>query len=103
MTDRNPNALGAVPLVTPPVPGGNVKTTRTLLAAPLLVVLAFWFAVLFAAYSMYAEINAVSIVALMICAASVAGAMFLLFQMNNPFTGIMAIPRVDLLAMLPPL
>ena len=47
---------------------------NNLLPPPLLVVLAFWFAVLFAAYSMYAEINAVSIVALMICAASVAAA-----------------------------
>ena len=70
---------------------------------PLLMVLAFWFAVLFAAYSMYAEINAVTLVAFTVCAASVAGAMFLLFQMNNPFTGLMAIPRIDLLAILPPL
>lgn len=76
---------------------------NALLPPPLLIVLAFWFAVLFAAYTMYAEINAVSIIALTICAASVAGAMFLMFQMNNPFTGIMAIPRVDLVAMLPAL
>jgi hypothetical protein len=76
---------------------------NNLLPPPLLVVLAFWFAVLFAAYSMYAELNAVSIVALTICAASVAGAMFLLFQMNNPFSGIMGIPRIDFVALLPPL
>lgn len=76
---------------------------NTLLPPPLLVVLAFWFAVLFAAYSMYAEINAVSIIALTVCAASVAGAMFLLFQMNNPFSGLMGIPRIDFVALLPPL
>jgi hypothetical protein len=69
----------------------------------LLAVLAFWFAVLFAAYSMYAEINAVSLVALTICAASVAGAMFLLFQMNSPFSGLMSIPKIDFAALLPPL
>jgi hypothetical protein len=74
-----------------------------LLPPPLLIVLAFWFAALFAAYSMYAEINVVTISALFICAASVAGAMFLLFQMNNPFSGIMAIPRIDFVALLPPL
>lgn len=76
---------------------------NNLLSPPLLVVLAFWFAMLFAAYSMHAEINTVSVGALTICAASIAGAMFLLFQMSNPFSGVMAIPRVDLLAMLPPL
>lgn len=76
---------------------------NTLLPPPLLIVLAFWFAALFAAYSMYAEINAVSIIALTICAASVSGAMFLLFQMNNPFSGLMGIPRVDFVALLPPL
>ena len=76
---------------------------NNLLPLPLLVVLAFWFAVLFAAYSMHAEINTVSVGALTICAASIAGAMFLLFQMSNPFSGVMAIPRVDLLGMLPPL
>jgi hypothetical protein len=65
--------------------------------------LAFWFAILFAAYSMYAEINAVSIAALAVCAASVAGAMFLVFQMNNPFSGLMGIPRIDFVALLPPL
>ncbi|HWK01731.1 MAG TPA: hypothetical protein VNR41_13590 [Xanthobacteraceae bacterium] len=76
---------------------------NTLLPIPLLAVLAFWFAVLFAAYSMYAEINAVSLVALTICAASVAGAMFLLFQMNSPFSGLMSIPKIDFAALLPPL
>lgn len=76
---------------------------NNLLPPPLLIVLAFWFAVLFAAYSMYAEINVVSVLALTICAASVAGAMFLLFQMNNPFSGLMGIPRVDFVALLPPL
>jgi len=76
---------------------------NSLLPPPLLVVLAFWFAVLFAAYTMYAEINAVSLIALTVCAASVAGAMFLLFQMNNPFSGLMSIPRVDFVALLPAL
>ncbi len=76
---------------------------NNLLPLPLLVVLAVWFAVMFAAYSMYAEINLVSIVALTICAASIAGAMFLLFQMNNPFSGLMAIPRIDFAALLPSL
>ena len=74
-----------------------------LLPPPLLVVLAFWFAMLFAAYTMYAELNIITLIALSICAASVAGAMFLLFQMNNPFSGLMAIPRVDFVAMLPAL
>lgn len=76
---------------------------NNLLPPPLLVVLAFWFAMLFAAYGMHAEINTVSAGALTICAASIAGAMFLLFQMSNPFSGVMAIPRVNLLGMLPPL
>jgi len=29
--------------------------------------------------------------------------MFLLFQMNNPFSGLMSIPRVDFVALLPAL
>jgi hypothetical protein len=29
--------------------------------------------------------------------------MFLVFQMNNPFSGWMGIPRIDFVALLPPL
>jgi uncharacterized protein DUF4239 len=76
---------------------------NSVLPPPLLVVLAIWFAVLFIAYTMYAEINVVSLIALLACAISVSAAMYLLYQMNNPFSGIMAIPKIDLVAMMPPI
>jgi hypothetical protein len=55
---------------------------------PFLVVLVFWLALLFASFSMFARPNATVVVALLFCALSVAGAIFLILELDRPFGGL---------------
>jgi hypothetical protein len=56
-----------------------------------LVVLVFWLAVLFASFSMFAEPNATVVAALVLAALSVAGAIFLILELDRPFDGFIQI------------
>jgi hypothetical protein len=76
--------------------GVDIAQTRFLMAAqkgsaipvPFLVILVFWLAVLFASFSMFSRPNATVIVALLFCALSVAGAIFLILELDRPFDGL---------------
>jgi hypothetical protein len=75
--------------------GVDVGQARFLLAAqkssaiptPFLVVLVFWLALLFASFSLFARPNATVVLALMLCALSAAGAIFLILELDRPFDG----------------
>jgi hypothetical protein len=54
---------------------------------PFLIILVFWLAVLFASFSIFARPNATVFVALLLCALSVAGAIFLIQELDRPFGG----------------
>jgi hypothetical protein len=56
-----------------------------------LAVLLFWLTILFAGFSLLAPPNATTLTALVICALSVAGAIFLILELDQPFSGAMAI------------
>lgn len=58
---------------------------------PFLVVLAFWLTVLFVGFGLFARRNATLVAALCLGALSVAGATFLILEMNRPYTGVMQI------------
>jgi hypothetical protein len=55
---------------------------------PLLVVLIFWVSVLFLGFGLFARFHATLIVTLLVGAISVAGAIFLILELNNPYTGL---------------
>jgi hypothetical protein len=55
---------------------------------PFLVILVFWLALLFVSFSMFAQPNATGILALLFCALSVAGAIFLILELDRPFGGL---------------
>ncbi len=55
---------------------------------PFLVILVFWLALLFASFSMFSRPNATVVVALLLCALSVAGAVFLILELDRPFGGL---------------
>jgi len=55
---------------------------------PLLAVLIFWVSVLFLGFGLFARFHATLIVALAIGAASVAGAIFLILELNSPYSGL---------------
>jgi hypothetical protein len=77
----------------------SISESRLLLAEqlgsaipwPFLTVLIFWICVLFLGFGLFARFNATVTVALLVGALSVAGAIFLILELNRPYTGLMRI------------
>jgi ABC-type multidrug transport system fused ATPase/permease subunit len=77
----------------------------TAIPMPFLVVLISWLAIIFASFSLFADNNATTIVALCIFALSASASIFLILELNQPFTGLMMIssePLTNALAALSP-
>jgi ABC-type multidrug transport system fused ATPase/permease subunit len=70
---------------------------------PFLVVLIFWLAIIFASFSLFADNNATTVVALCIFALSASAAIFLILELGQPFTGLMEISSEPLRNALAPL
>ncbi len=70
---------------------------------PFLVVLVSWLAIIFASYSLFADNNTTTIVALGIFALSASAAIFLILELSQPFAGLMMISSAPLRAALAPL
>lgn len=70
---------------------------------PFLTVLVFWLTIIFASFSLFTPLNATSFSALTVFAFSAAGAIFLILEMDHPFTGLMQISREPLRHALLPL
>lgn len=66
------------------------------LPIPFLVVLAFWLAVLFGSFGMFSPRNVIAIAAILVCAASVAGAVFLIVDLDQPFDGLVKVSSASL-------
>jgi hypothetical protein len=62
-----------------------------------------WMIVLFAGFSLMAPANATTLASLVICALSVSGAIFLILELDQPFSGIMLIRSEPLINSLPAL
>jgi hypothetical protein len=88
---------------------GDIAQTRWLLIAQadnpippvLLAVLIFWVAMIFLSFGLFAPRNATVLAALLVCALSVSGSIFLLLELNGPFDGAIRIsssPMRDALA-----
>lgn len=61
-----------------------------------LVVLAFWLAVLFASFGLFSPRNPTVMAVLLVCAMSVAGAVFLIVDMDHPFDGLIRLSDTPL-------
>jgi hypothetical protein len=75
------------------------------LPTALLVVVVFWLTMLFAGFTLFSPINATSATVLAIIALSASGAIFLILELNHPFSGLMQIssaPVRDALGVLGP-
>jgi len=57
-----------------------------------LIVLVCWLTIIFVSFGLMADTNATIIVALVLCAASIAGALFLIIEMDMPFNGVISVP-----------
>jgi hypothetical protein len=70
---------------------------------PFLAVLVFWLMIIFASFSLFSELNSTTIAALGVFALSAAGAIFLILEMDQPFSGFMQISSAPLRNALAPL
>ena len=62
------------------------------ISTPLLMVVVCWLAVLFFSFGLFAPSNGIAVTALMVAALSVAGAIFLILELDRPFGGLIRIP-----------
>jgi hypothetical protein len=70
---------------------------------PFLVVLISWLTIIFASFSLFADNNGTTIVALGIFAVSASAAIFLILELSQPFAGLMTISSEPLRNALAPL
>jgi hypothetical protein len=63
---------------------------------PFLVVLNFWLAILFLSFGLFSPRNATVLAVLFVCAVSVAGALFLIVELDQPFAGLIRISSAPL-------
>jgi hypothetical protein len=66
------------------------------ISAVFLVVLVFWLAMIFMAFGLLAPCNSTVVLTLLVCGLSVAGAIFLLLEMEQPLHGLMRVSNVPL-------
>lgn len=67
---------------------------------PFMVVLVFWLAVIFASFGLFAPRSPVVTAALFVAALSVAGSMYLILEMDQPYSGMIKISPEPLLTAL---
>jgi hypothetical protein len=70
------------------------------ISEPMLIILVSWLVVIFFGFSLIAPPNATTTLALVASAFSVAGAIFLILQLDRPFGGLMHIPSEPLINVL---
>jgi len=67
------------------------------LSKPMLGILIFWITVLFVSFGLFAPSNGTALAALLLAALSVAGAIFLILELQSPFAGMLQIPDTPFL------
>ena len=67
---------------------------------PFLVVLVFWLCIIFASFGLFAPRNITVIAVLCVCALSVAGAIFLILELDRSFEGLLKVSGAPLRAAL---
>jgi hypothetical protein len=70
---------------------------------PFLIILVFWLSAIFASFTLFARANLVVMASLLVCALSFSSAIFLILELDNPFTGLMGISSATLQSALLPL
>jgi hypothetical protein len=78
----------------------HAEGTSEGLPGPFLVILTFWLSLLFATFSLLAPSNGTVAFILLVCALSVAGAVFLIVDMAHPYLGFISISDEPLRAAL---
>ncbi|MFN7778053.1 MAG: hypothetical protein ACK5RK_04150 [Betaproteobacteria bacterium] len=66
-----------------------LSATEASIPLPFIAILLAWLAAIFASFGLFAPRNATVIATLFVCAVSVAGALFLVLEMESPFDGLL--------------
>ena len=69
------------------------EQTETSISVAMLIVLISWLAIIFVSAGLFAPPNATVVIALMLAALSVAGAIFLILELDMPFDGVIQISQ----------
>jgi hypothetical protein len=77
--------------------------TGASIPVPFLIILVFWLGAIFVSFTLFAQTNLVVMASLLVCALSFACAIFLVLELDNPFTGLMGISSATLRSALLPL
>ncbi len=70
------------------------------ISKPMLIILLSWLVVIFFGFSLLAPPNATTTLALVASAFSVAGAIFLILELDHPFGGLIRIPSEPIINVL---
>ena len=70
--------------------------------SPFIFILMFWLTLIFGSFGLFGPTNFTVLAFLTLCAASAAGAIFFILQLNDPFAGILQIPKATLINALGP-
>ena len=73
---------------------------RSAVPLPFLIVLVSWLVLLFIGFGLLTPLNGTVVTALLVGALSVAGALFLILEMDRPYSGLMRISNAPLLSAL---
>lgn len=67
------------------------EQANSAISTPLLCILTFWLAILFVSFGLFAPSNGTVAIALVMAALAVAVAIFLMMELNSPFSGLLQI------------
>ncbi len=73
-----------------------IEESGSAVSSAVVVALALWLSLVFASFGYNAPRNGFVVAVLLICAASVASAIFLIVEMDGSFTGLIVVPNDSL-------
>jgi hypothetical protein len=79
------------------------ESSSSSIPVPFLTVLIFWLTMIFASFSLFSRLNPTLVAALFVCALSASGAIYLILDLSQPFTGLIQISSAPLRNALAPL
>ncbi len=99
---KTPEQVFALPTINISI--GIIEQTRLLMSLqivspiswPLIIVVISWALLLFAGYGVLARLNGTAVMAALIGGFAVGSALFLILELNQPFTGLFRIPGVSM-------
>ena len=68
-----------------------IEGSGSAVSAPIVVALTLWLALIFASFGYNAPRNAMTVIILLVCAASAASAIFLFLEIDRPVSGLIIV------------